>query len=137
MTVEVSPYRVASTYAAVSPAGPAPMMTTLVLGLLLIFLAPGERGDAKASPGYIECMTNMVVHPTPPHASMDASLLRPTEPERARAATAPVTAQPTTGRVNRFLVAAAVGAIALGIALRFLTSSHLWLDEALTVNIAK
>jgi uncharacterized membrane protein len=35
------------------------------------------------------------------------------------------------------VLALAVAALALGVALRFLTSSHLWLDEALTVNIAR
>lgn len=30
-----------------------------------------------------------------------------------------------------------VAVVALGVAMRFLTSSHLWLDEALTVNIAR
>src|SRR3954466_3923268 len=68
---------------------------------------------------------------------MDASLLRPTERERARTATAPPQPPPTSARPNGYLVAAAVVAVAIGIALRFLTSSHLWLDEALTVNIAK
>src|SRR6478672_6379869 len=68
---------------------------------------------------------------------MDASLLRPTERERARTAPAPVAARTSPARPNGWLIAAAVVAVAIGIALRFLTSSHLWLDEALTVNIAK
>src|SRR3954463_4498974 len=68
---------------------------------------------------------------------MDASLLRPTEPERARAAAAPLETRARSGRRSRYLLAIAIGAIALGIALRFLTTGQLWLDEALTVNIAK
>jgi mannosyltransferase len=41
------------------------------------------------------------------------------------------------GRDDRgWLVAATVVAVALGSVLRFATDSHLWLDEALTVNIA-
>src|SRR3954452_7481231 len=68
---------------------------------------------------------------------MDASLLRPTERERARTATAPPPARTTAARPNGYLVPAAAVAVAIGVALRFLTSSHLWLDEALTVNIAK
>ena len=38
---------------------------------------------------------------------------------------------------SRFLVVAAVGIVVAGIALRFVAKSNMWLDEALTLNIAK
>jgi hypothetical protein len=47
---------------------------------------------------------------------------------------------PTRSRAHGWIVAAwiAVGvAVAIGVALRFWTQSNLWLDEALSVNIAK
>jgi mannosyltransferase len=47
---------------------------------------------------------------------------------------------PTRSPAHRWVVAAwiAVGvAVAIGVVLRFWTQSHLWLDEALSVNIAK
>src|SRR5256885_8101277 len=57
-------------------------------------------------------------------------------PERARAATLTTAPEgPATHR--RALTAAVVAVVALGVVLRFLTTSHLWLDEALTVNIAR
>ncbi|MGH8983470.1 MAG: glycosyltransferase family 39 protein [Acidimicrobiia bacterium] len=44
---------------------------------------------------------------------------------------------PTRPLGNRWLTAGVVVTVAVGIALRFATRSDLWLDEALTVNIAK
>ena len=43
----------------------------------------------------------------------------------------------TSGRRRRWLVAAAATAVVASIVLRFWTTSDLWLDEALTVNIAR
>jgi mannosyltransferase len=43
----------------------------------------------------------------------------------------------TAGRGGRWLVGAATAAVVAGIGLRFWTTSDLWLDEALTVNIAR
>jgi hypothetical protein len=43
----------------------------------------------------------------------------------------------TSGPRRRWLVAGAALVVAVGIALRFWTTSDLWLDEALTVNIAR
>ncbi len=40
-------------------------------------------------------------------------------------------------RFPRWLLGIAAGAVLVGVVLRFLTASDLWLDEALTVNIAK
>ncbi len=40
-------------------------------------------------------------------------------------------------RVNRWVVAAIAAVVAAGVVLRFVTSSDLWLDEALTANIAR
>ncbi len=68
---------------------------------------------------------------------MATSLGRRGSPERARtASTLTTTASPVTSD-SRALTAAVVLVVALGLVLRFLTQSHLWLDEALTVNIAK
>src|SRR5437763_15224657 len=67
---------------------------------------------------------------------MATSLRRRGGTERARAATALTTAPGRTDR-HALLTAAVVGVVVVGIVLRFLTSSHLWLDEALTVNIAR
>jgi mannosyltransferase len=47
------------------------------------------------------------------------------------------TAGPTDPGGNSWLAAGVVVALAVGVALRFATRSDLWLDEALTVNIAK
>ena len=41
------------------------------------------------------------------------------------------------GRTRAWVVAAVAAVLAAGLVLRFLTLSHLWLDEALTVNIAR
>src|SRR5437588_8628110 len=68
---------------------------------------------------------------------MATSLRRRGGTERARTTT-PLTTAP--GRSDRRAVAltvAVAAVVVVGVALRFLTSSHLWLDEALTVNIAK
>ena len=68
---------------------------------------------------------------------MATSLRRRGGTERARTTT-PLTTAP--GRSDRRAVALTVAVadvVVVGVALRFLTSSHLWLDEALTVNIAK
>src|SRR5947209_17507022 len=67
---------------------------------------------------------------------MATSLRRRGGTERARAATALTTAPGRTDR-HSLLTAAVVAVVVLGVVLRFLTSSHLWLDEALTVNIAR
>src|SRR5205823_7335665 len=67
---------------------------------------------------------------------MATSLRRRRNPERAHAATL-TTPPASVGRPSPALTAALVGVVAVGVALRFLTSSHLWLDEALTVNIAR
>jgi mannosyltransferase len=42
-----------------------------------------------------------------------------------------------TDTVLRYAVPAATGLVVIGLALRFLTSSELWLDESLSVNIAR
>src|SRR3954451_14425400 len=69
-------------------------------------------------------------------ACMATSLRRRREPERARAAT--LTAPPEQAPSDSpRLVVAVVAVVVLGVVLRFLTMSHLWLDEALTVNIAR
>jgi hypothetical protein len=46
-------------------------------------------------------------------------------------------AEAATGGGSSWIAAGVVAALVVGIALRFVTSSDLWLDEALTVNIAK
>src|SRR5205085_7240532 len=87
-------------------------------------------------------------HPTPLLAAtassplwwfpgMATSLRRRRSTERARAAAALTTAPAELDRRARMLTASVVVVVAVGVALRFLTSSHLWLDEALTVNIAR
>ncbi len=43
---------------------------------------------------------------------------------------------PFAGRAGRVAAVAAAGAVAAGVLFHFVTRSHLWLDEALTVNIA-
>src|SRR5437588_6135523 len=68
---------------------------------------------------------------------MATSLRRRRSPERARATSPLMTAAPPEGSRSSLLTAAVVGVVVLGVVLRFLTSSHLWLDEALTVNIAR
>jgi len=68
---------------------------------------------------------------------MATSLRRRGDTERARTTTAITTKPGRAERNRRALTVAAALVVALGIALRFLTSSHLWLDEALTVNIAR
>ncbi|MBV9411098.1 MAG: glycosyltransferase family 39 protein, partial [Acidimicrobiia bacterium] len=68
---------------------------------------------------------------------MATSLRRRGDPERARTASTLTTTAPPAGSHSRALTAAVVLVVALGLVLRFLTQSHLWLDEALTVNIAK
>jgi uncharacterized membrane protein len=68
---------------------------------------------------------------------MATSLRRRRSTERPRAAP-PLTATPGGGgRRALALTLAVAGVVVAGIVLRFLTSSHLWLDEALTVNIAR
>src|ERR1700682_5270491 len=60
---------------------------------------------------------------------------------RTRRAPAPVTTAPARRRslvaVERVLLAVAVGLVVAGGVLRFVTHSSLWLDEALTVTIAR
>src|SRR4051812_30724217 len=56
---------------------------------------------------------------------------RPSEPLDAAVESLP---RPT---VSRWVFAGAAIAVAAGVALRFLLRSHLWLDEALTVDIAR
>src|SRR3954471_24023165 len=68
---------------------------------------------------------------------MATSLRRRRSPERARATSPLATAAPPEGSGSSLLTAAVVAVVVLGVVLRFLTSSHLWLDEALTVNIAR
>jgi mannosyltransferase len=68
---------------------------------------------------------------------MATSVRRRRSTERARAAPALTTAPGPGDRRARVLTASVVVVVAIGVALRFLTSSHLWLDEALTVNIAR
>src|SRR4051812_37907805 len=67
---------------------------------------------------------------------MATSVRRRRSTERARAAALPTTPAPV-GRHARALTAGVIAVVAVGVALRFVTSSHLWLDEALTVNIAR
>src|SRR5207302_3096160 len=67
---------------------------------------------------------------------MATSVRRRRSPERARAA-ALTTAPAPVGRHARTLTLGVVAVVTVGVALRFTTSSHLWLDEALTVNIAR
>jgi len=43
---------------------------------------------------------------------------------------------PFAGRAGRVAAVAAAGAVAAGVLFHFVTRSHLWLDEALTVNLA-
>jgi hypothetical protein len=67
---------------------------------------------------------------------MATSLRRGRGSERAHTATAlPSPPTPREGHTLALTLAVA-GVIVVGIVLRFLTTSHLWLDEALTVNIA-
>ena len=68
---------------------------------------------------------------------MATSLRRRRSTERTHAAAALTTAPAELDRRVRMLTASVVVVVAVGVALRFLTSSHLWLDEALTVNIAR
>ena len=69
-------------------------------------------------------LDDLGVHPPTP---LDE--LRPAQPLRAQAG---------TGGRPRLAVVAAVGlAVAVGLVARFLTVSPMWLDEALTVNIAR
>ena len=68
---------------------------------------------------------------------MATSLRRRRSTERTHAAAALTTAPAELDRRVRILTASVVVVVAVGVALRFLTSSHLWLDEALTVNIAR
>jgi mannosyltransferase len=68
---------------------------------------------------------------------MATSLRRRRSPERARATSPLTAAAPPEGSRSSLLTAAVVAIVVLGVVLRFLTSSHLWLDEALTVNIAR
>src|SRR3954447_18051857 len=68
---------------------------------------------------------------------MATSLRRRRSPERARATSPLTTAAPPEGSRSSLLTAAVVAVVVLGVVLRFLTMSHLWLDEALTVNIAR
>src|SRR5437868_8542899 len=68
---------------------------------------------------------------------MATSLRRRRSPERARATSPLTTSAPPEGSRSSLLTAAVVAVVVLGVVLRFLTSSHLWLDEALTVNIAR
>ncbi|HWW52495.1 MAG TPA: glycosyltransferase family 39 protein, partial [Acidimicrobiales bacterium] len=60
---------------------------------------------------------------------------------RARRAPTPVISAPARRRslvaVERLLLAVALGLVVVGVVLRFVTHSSLWLDEALTVNIAR
>ena len=69
---------------------------------------------------------------------MDTSLLRGGTAERSR-----LLSRPTSGRGSArtgpptTLVVAAVAVVAVGVVLRFWTGSQLWLDEALSVNIAR
>jgi len=44
---------------------------------------------------------------------------------------------PFAGRAGRIVLALTIVAVAAGLVLRFVTTSDLWLDEALTVNIAR
>lgn len=67
---------------------------------------------------------------------MATSLGRRRRPERARAATLTAPPEPAA-RPSKVLTAAVAAVVVVGVALRFMTSSHLWLDEALTVNIAR
>ena len=67
---------------------------------------------------------------------MATSLRRRRSPERPRATTPTEAPAPPTSR-SRALTGAVVAVVVAGIVLRFLTTSHLWLDEALTVNIAR
>ncbi|MBV8303194.1 MAG: glycosyltransferase family 39 protein [Acidimicrobiia bacterium] len=66
-----------------------------------------------------------------------ATSLRRGGSERARTATALTSAPWRTEGRRLALTLAVAGVVAVGIALRFATMSHLWLDEALTVNIAR
>jgi mannosyltransferase len=49
----------------------------------------------------------------------------------------PTRRAPTRVTTPRLVVGLSIGAIALGVVLRFITTSPLWLDEALSVNISK
>ena len=67
---------------------------------------------------------------------MATSLRRRRSTERTHAAAALTTAPAELDRRVRMLTASVVVVVAVGVALRFLTSSHLWLDEAVTVLAA-
>src|SRR5437763_4045899 len=93
---------------------------------------PSERSSPNIPPLYLSYRASVRFG----GAHMATSIRRRRSPERARAATLTTAPErPTTHR--RALTAAVVAVVALGVVLRFLTSSHLWLDEALTVNIAR
>ncbi len=66
-----------------------------------------------------------------------ATSLRRRSTQRARTTTALAHAAPPVARPSRAVVWAVVATVVVGLAMRFLTGSHLWLDEALTVNISK
>jgi mannosyltransferase len=68
---------------------------------------------------------------------MATSLRRRRDTERARTATAVTTGRTPQERHAAALFLAVAGVVLVGVVLRFLTTSHLWLDEALTVNIAR
>src|SRR5438874_6895737 len=68
---------------------------------------------------------------------MATSLRRRRRTERARTTTPLTTSATPRERHGAGLTVAVAGVVVIGIVLRFLTTSHLWLDEALTVNIAR
>lgn len=61
---------------------------------------------------------------------------RPTDDDTASASAAPTSRERLGRLVDRLGVVVVVGAVVAGVALRFVQSSELWLDEALSVNIA-
>lgn len=68
--------------------------------------------------------------PLPPPPSPSAAVSDP-------AMTGYEPAGPFAGPTGRWFLAAVIVAVAIGLVLRFVTVSDLWLDEALTVNIAR
>lgn len=61
----------------------------------------------------------------------------PAGPPRAASAAAPAAVEPLTGTWLRVAQAGLVAVVVAGLVLRFWTRSALWLDEALTVDIAR
>lgn len=83
-------------------------------------------------------MTSSLISPPPSFEKGDAGISKESEAPDLETQTTPRIDDPFTTRRGRIWFFAALGAVVLiGIVLRFWTRSDLWLDEALTVNIAR